>query len=301
MHGRQIQLPLLVDDPPPERPRNRRDCRYGVRPCPWVGCRFALYLDVLPSGRIKLAFPLLEPGELRETCALDVADRGPAPVSEIGALVGVTPERIRQIEGAARARLRVLMQDEFEEEGKAMAAKKAKKQKSNGFAQAKLASVEHVPMHKGKPREDAIVRRRFKERCPVKIPTPDVEKKADLLARQIQERDAVKEEQSEANKGFREQLNEFDVRIKELAESVRSHSEIRDVPCVEFFLEKSGGMVIVRQDTGEQVGEERAANAEDRQDKLPLSEDEAPDDDIPFGDLAGDQDEAGEARAGDEI
>src|SRR5262245_58822719 len=58
------------------RPRTRGECENVERPCPYVGCRYNLYLDVDPrSGSIKLNFPDLEPDELVESCALDLADQ----------------------------------------------------------------------------------------------------------------------------------------------------------------------------------------------------------------------------------
>ncbi|MFY3742456.1 sigma factor-like helix-turn-helix DNA-binding protein [Anaeromyxobacter sp. Red801] len=40
-----------------------------------------------------------------ETCALDVADRGPLTLDEVGKILGVTRERVRQIEVAALEKL----------------------------------------------------------------------------------------------------------------------------------------------------------------------------------------------------
>ena len=82
-----------------ERPQTRGDCRNAVRPCPFAGCKFHLFLDVNPdTGSIKLNFPDLEPWELRETCALDVADRGGITLEEVGEIMNLTRERIRQVE-----------------------------------------------------------------------------------------------------------------------------------------------------------------------------------------------------------
>ena len=65
------------------RPRDRGQCVTGARPCPWVSCKFHLYLDVNPeTGSIKLNFPDLEVWEMPETCALDVADRGGITLEE---------------------------------------------------------------------------------------------------------------------------------------------------------------------------------------------------------------------------
>ena len=82
-----------------ERPDSRGDCAEGPRPCPWVSCKFHLYLDVNPeTGSIKLNFPDLEVWEMAETCALDVADRGGITLEEVGEILNLTRERIRQVE-----------------------------------------------------------------------------------------------------------------------------------------------------------------------------------------------------------
>lgn len=82
------------------RPRTRGDCERGMRPCPFVGCRHHLMLDVGPeSGSIKLHFEDLD--AMADTCALDVADRGEHTLAEVGDAMNVTRERIRQLEASA--------------------------------------------------------------------------------------------------------------------------------------------------------------------------------------------------------
>jgi len=77
------------------------------RPCPYVSCKHHLYLDVMPrTGAIKLNFPDLEPWELEETCALDVAEHDHCTLLEIGQLMNLTRERVRQIEADALEKLR---------------------------------------------------------------------------------------------------------------------------------------------------------------------------------------------------
>ncbi len=89
-----------------ERPRTRSECHDGPRPCPHVGCKHHLYLDVNPTtGTIKLNFPELEVWELADTCALDVAERGGTSLEDVSTLMNVTRERVRQIETQAMAKL----------------------------------------------------------------------------------------------------------------------------------------------------------------------------------------------------
>jgi hypothetical protein len=85
----------------PRRPVTRGDCIGGPRPCPWVSCRHHLYLDVDDEGGLRLNHPDLEPGELEESCALDVADRGEHYQEEVGALLGISRQRVRAIEAEA--------------------------------------------------------------------------------------------------------------------------------------------------------------------------------------------------------
>lgn len=95
-----------VDDVP--RPQTRGECLADTRPCPWVSCRHHLYLDVNPeTGSIKLNFPDLEPWELQHTCALDVAELEPVTLDEVGEVMNITRERVRQVEMEGLARLKM--------------------------------------------------------------------------------------------------------------------------------------------------------------------------------------------------
>src|SRR5581483_1287305 len=81
--------------PLPPRPRTRGECVDGPRPCPWVGCRHHLALDVnyvfdgakrVPGETLRI-HALLDPRDpdlevLAETCSLDVADATPAATDE---------------------------------------------------------------------------------------------------------------------------------------------------------------------------------------------------------------------------
>jgi hypothetical protein len=97
---------LFPEDTAAERPRTRAECLDGARPCPFVSCQHHLYLDVSPrTGAIKLNFPDLEVWEMTETCALDVADRGGTTLEEVGAIMNLTRERIRQVEVKGLAKL----------------------------------------------------------------------------------------------------------------------------------------------------------------------------------------------------
>lgn len=91
------------------KPRTRGECADGPRPCPYVSCQHHLYIDVSPrTGAIKLNFPDLEVWEMGESCALDVADRGGTTLEDVGAIMNLTRERIRQVEVKALAKLEAL-------------------------------------------------------------------------------------------------------------------------------------------------------------------------------------------------
>lgn len=130
------------DDLPP-RPTNYSQCLEIARPCPYVSCRYHLYLDVDKSQRwdrsegrrlrlagwtleriakymgvstqaiqyalsreasdLSLTFHDSEVWELEETCAIDVANKGPHSLYQIARLMNVTPEAVRVTETKALA------------------------------------------------------------------------------------------------------------------------------------------------------------------------------------------------------
>jgi len=95
------------------RPQARAQCATGPRPCMFISCKHHLYLDVNPgTGSIKLNFPDKEVWEMGETCALDVADRGGITLEEVGAIMNLTRERIRQVETRGLLKLRAMVDDE---------------------------------------------------------------------------------------------------------------------------------------------------------------------------------------------
>ena len=109
----RAETDVILAEVSARRPRSRAECRAGERPCPFISCKFHLYLDVNPhTGSIKLNFPDLEVWELSETCSLDVADRGGITLEEVGELLNLTRERIRQVEAVGLEKLRGEYDDE---------------------------------------------------------------------------------------------------------------------------------------------------------------------------------------------
>ncbi len=85
-------------------PKTRAECKYGERPCPYVRCRYHLALEVKPNGSLSENFH--EIVEMKETCVLDVAERGENTLEYIGECMNITRERVRQLETDALQKLR---------------------------------------------------------------------------------------------------------------------------------------------------------------------------------------------------
>lgn len=104
---RMLSQGLIPDVLEYDRPVHRVECRSAKRPCLYVSCRYHLYLDVNPmTGSIKINFPDLEVWQLTESCALDVAERGGVTLEEVGAIMNLTRERIRQVEVSGLSKMK---------------------------------------------------------------------------------------------------------------------------------------------------------------------------------------------------
>lgn len=80
------------------RPKTRAECRGGIRPCPFVACKYHLYLEVTEAGSLRIVYPHLEVWEMEFSCALDLVEMEPdgMTLKEIGALLNVSKESVRQ-------------------------------------------------------------------------------------------------------------------------------------------------------------------------------------------------------------
>src|SRR4051812_45349016 len=107
--GLEPELQGLMAELDATRPKTRGDCAEGERPCPYVSCKYNLYVDVNPrTGSVKMNFPDKELWELSETCALDVADRAGITLEEVGVIMNLTRERVRPLEMRGLSKLRVI-------------------------------------------------------------------------------------------------------------------------------------------------------------------------------------------------
>ncbi len=115
MTKRELEIgKLLYPETDYYKPMARAECAEGPRPCPYVSCKHHLFIDVSPrTGAIKLNFPDLEVWELGESCALDISDRGGTTLEDVGAIMNLTRERIRQVEVKALAKLEALRDMSF--------------------------------------------------------------------------------------------------------------------------------------------------------------------------------------------
>ena len=114
----------LAKFPPPEfAPTNdvprlkdvgiRGNCEDIPRPCPFASCHHHLLLEVTRAGNIKFRTQAREPDQLPpdRSCALDMAEEGGHTLEVVGTVMGVTRERVRQIEVRGLQKIK-----QFEEE-----------------------------------------------------------------------------------------------------------------------------------------------------------------------------------------
>lgn len=88
-----------------------------THPCAYLRCKYNLLVDLHhATGAYKITHPSLAGGDYgdeyeqmpRHTCALNAAEQGGMTLEEVGEVINVTRERVRQIELKALYRLRDL-------------------------------------------------------------------------------------------------------------------------------------------------------------------------------------------------
>lgn len=93
-----------TDDP---MPRTRGECPPHPVPCPFLDCRHHLWFDrVVENGRVVHVHVTRLYGVESRTCSLRFAERGPLTLDQVGRILGVTRERVRQIEAEGLRQLR---------------------------------------------------------------------------------------------------------------------------------------------------------------------------------------------------
>jgi hypothetical protein len=75
------------------------DCARVVEPCPRLDCRYHVHGDARPCQVEAAPFPTT-------TCSLKIAERGGLTLEAVGEILGLTRERVRQIESNGREKLR---------------------------------------------------------------------------------------------------------------------------------------------------------------------------------------------------
>ena len=59
---------------PYARPKTRADCEKGIRPCPYIGCRYNLLSNVDQYGNLELTCKEEDIPYQKDSCCLDIAD-----------------------------------------------------------------------------------------------------------------------------------------------------------------------------------------------------------------------------------
>lgn len=97
-------------------PKTRGECKNGLRPCPFLRCKYHLWTDLVEvRGKSRLR---MRRSIGNESCCLDVADRGYNTLQQIADALGLTREGVRQTLESALASVRdgVTICDRLEEE-----------------------------------------------------------------------------------------------------------------------------------------------------------------------------------------
>lgn len=97
-----------------EFPGHRHNCILGPRPCPWLRCKEHLFwlrenIGAKKENTIEKILGKYTDEEILEiiftmsqTCSLDALSGGEKTLEEIGEILGITRERVRQIESAEK-------------------------------------------------------------------------------------------------------------------------------------------------------------------------------------------------------
>jgi hypothetical protein len=92
---------------PDEKPKKRGECTFP-RPCPFISCKWnAIWGKSIAFSKGRIPTDDEEIVDMiynaRASCVLDICDKGGATLEEVGSIMNLTRERVRQIEGSGRA------------------------------------------------------------------------------------------------------------------------------------------------------------------------------------------------------
>jgi hypothetical protein len=103
--------PAGIDTRLPTRPTSDLQCvKLGLGsaiPCPYVGCKNHLSVEVTQAGGLRTLYPHWHPkaSDDEPTCSLVEARKGCRSSADVGKMFGVTPDRVTQIIAGAIAKL----------------------------------------------------------------------------------------------------------------------------------------------------------------------------------------------------
>ena len=84
----EVRYPVLwrhpiVVDLSLKKPCVRADCASLPRPCPFISCKYNLFVEIGPKGSLDFTWPRTQPHQMPQSCALDLADEGGLTVQEL--------------------------------------------------------------------------------------------------------------------------------------------------------------------------------------------------------------------------
>ncbi len=97
-----MKLPVY----PEKRPETREGCADMPRPCPFLTCKWHLGHEAIGPDVDDDTLAEAIASETGDTCALDVADRGPQTERWVAQLMGLSHQRVHQLSRDAKSHAR---------------------------------------------------------------------------------------------------------------------------------------------------------------------------------------------------
>jgi hypothetical protein len=120
---------------------------------------------------------------------------------------------------------------------------------------------------------EEIEERKFNRLLKVSFSPPEKIEMSEQIANAIRNLKKAQDDLASVAAQFKSEIKKFEGEIASLAEKVNSGWEMRNIPCREVKDFSVGAVLVFRDDTQELI-EERAMTAEERQPELPLKEKE---------------------------